>query len=66
MSGYTTMPLKTQLVASEYRESRVSASNNALSKIAEVEPMSAQLPADGASARKRSQELRLASQGYSK
>jgi hypothetical protein len=55
------MPLKTQLVASEYRESRVSASNNALGKIAEVEPMSAQLPADGASARKGSQELRLAS-----
>jgi len=61
MSGYTTMPLKTQLVASEYRESRVSASNIALGKISEVEPTSAQMQADAASARKRSQELRLAS-----
>ena len=40
MSGYTTMPLKSQLVAADYRDSRVSASNNALGKIVEAEPMS--------------------------
>lgn len=58
MSGYTTMPLKTQLAASDYRESRVSASNNALDRVAENEPLSAQLNAEAVSARKGSLELR--------
>lgn len=66
MSGYTTMPLKSQLVASDYRDSRVSASNNALGKIAEAEPMGQQLTAEAASARQKSHELRLPSASYAK
>lgn len=66
MSGYTTMPLKTQLPTSDIRESRVSASNNALSKIGEHEPLSAQLHAEAAGARKGSLELKPFPQGLSR